>query len=297
MTGQFKGDYRMNGNYRSQWSSVTIPFRTVSFGADAKNFKKKNFGAGIQINEDRTGDSKFNTFQVNFSGSYLLPLSKDSLHNLSLGLQTGITNRNLKYDPLYFDTQYNGFYYDESLPNLESFQRASRTYVNLNLGIGYFWEIEKRKTFSAGLALFNVNRPKQSFFNNDNIKLDRRFVYHANAEWKVHERINILPSMLFMAQGTYKELDFGASAKYILIDFMGIYRTVWAGFFYRNQDAGFITAGMDYNTWKVGISYDINVSTLIPASNRRGGLEVSIIYIIDNTPPKRIIHRVCPDYI
>jgi type IX secretion system PorP/SprF family membrane protein len=163
--------------------------------------------------------------------------------------------------------------------------------------VGYLWEIEKRKTIRGGLALFNLTKPKQSFFNDDGIKLDMRLAVHANAEWKVHEKINVLPSMLFMSQGKYKELDFGVSAKYILTDFMSMYRTIWFGFFYRNQDAGFLTAGMDYDQWKVGVSYDINISTLVPASNNRGGLEVSVIYIIDNTPPKRVMHRICPDYI
>ena len=298
MTGQFNGDFRFIGNYRSQWGSVTVPFNTISIGADTKNiFNTKDLAGGIQINQDRAGDSKFNTFQVNFSGAYLQPISTDSLHSLSFGIQTGITNRNLTYDPLSFDVQYNGSYYDGNLPNQEIFARESRTYLNLNLGVGYLWKIEKRKTISGGLALFNLTKPKQSFFNDDAIRLDMRMVVHANAEWKIHDKINLLPSMLFMSQGKYKEFDCGISAKYILTDFMEIYRTVWFGLFYRNQDAGFLTAGMDYEQWKVGVSYDINVSTLVPASNNRGGIEISVIYIIDSTPPKRIMHRICPDYI
>ena len=298
MTGQFNGDFRFIGNYRSQWGSVTVPFNTISIGADTKNiFNTKDLAGGIQINQDRAGDSKFNTFQVNFSGAYLQPISTDSLHSLSFGIQTGITNRNLTYDPLSFDVQYNGSYYDGNLPNQEIFARESRTYLNLNLGVGYLWKIEKRKTISGGLALFNLTKPKQSFFNDDAIRLDMRMVVHANAECKIHDKINLLPSMLFMSQGKYKEFDCGISAKYILTDFMEIYRTVWFGLFYRNQDAGFLTAGMDYEQWKVGVSYDINVSTLVPASNNRGGIEISVIYIIDSTPPKRIMHRICPDYI
>ena len=94
MTGQFNGDFRFIGNYRSQWGSVTVPFNTISIGADAKNiFNTKDLAGGIQINQDRAGDSKFNTFQVNFSGAYLKPISNDSLHNLSFGIQTGFTNR------------------------------------------------------------------------------------------------------------------------------------------------------------------------------------------------------------
>lgn len=38
-TGQFDGDFRLIGNYREQWRSVTIPYRTCSISLD---FKYKN---------------------------------------------------------------------------------------------------------------------------------------------------------------------------------------------------------------------------------------------------------------
>lgn len=298
LTGQFVGDYRFVGNYRTQWSSVTVPYNTFSFGADARNFlPQKNYAGGIQINQDVAGDSRFRTFQANVSGSYLMPISDDSTQNLSFGLQTGFTNKNIDYDPLYFDVQYDGYAFDPTLSTQESFNNSSKTYVNLNTGIAYFNQIEKRKSIRAGIALFNITKPDQSFYNEAAIKLDRRLVIHANAEWKVSDKINVLPSLLYMRQGKYSEFNFGGSAKYILTDFIGLYRTVWLGMYYRNQDAGFITAGMDYDNWKVGVSYDINTSSLVPASRRRGGLELAVIYIINKTPFKRVQHRVCPDYI
>lgn len=297
-TGQFVGNYRFIGNYRTQWSSVTVPYNTFSFGADARNFlSKKNYAGGIQINQDQAGDSHFKTFQANVSGSYLMSINEDSTQNLSFGIQTGVTNKNITYDPLYFDVQYDGYAYNPNLPTQESFTKSSKTYLNLNTGIAYFNQIDKRKKIGGGIALFNITKPNQSFYNETAVKLDRRFLFHANAEWKVSEKINVLPSLLFMRQGKYSEFNFGGSAKYILTDFIGLYRTVWLGVFYRNKDAGFLTAGMDYDNWKVGISYDINTSSLVPASRRRGGLELAVIYIINKTPFKRIQHRICPDYI
>lgn len=298
LTGQFVGDYRFVGNYRTQWSSITVPYNTLSFGADASNLlPQKNYTAGIQINQDVAGDSRFKTFQANVSAAYLMPITADSAQNLSFGLQTGVTNKNLDYDPLYFDVQYDGYAYNPSLSNQENFVKSSKTYINLNTGIAYFNQIEKRKTIGAGIALFNINKPDQSFYNEAAIKLDRRLVIHTNAEWMVSDKINVLPSLLYMRQGKYSEFNFGGAAKYILTDFIGMYRTVWMGMYYRNKDAGFITAGMDYDNWKVGISYDINTSSLVPASRRRGGLELAVIYIINKTPFKRVQHRVCPDYI
>ena len=100
-----------------------------------------------------------------------------------------------------------------------------------------------------------------------------------------------------MKQGKHQELIISMQTKYILSDFRDIYRTIWGGISYRNKDAAYISAGMDYNKWKLGISYDINISKLVPASIYRGGFEIAIIYIIDKTPIEKEIHRICPDYI
>jgi chromosome segregation protein len=42
---------------------------------------------------------------------------------------------------------------------------------------------------------------------------------------------------------------------------------------------------------------DTNISKLIPASTARGGLEISVEYILTRFKPKKVIHRICPDYI
>ena len=53
----------------------------------------------------------------------------------------------------------------------------------------------------------------------------------------------------------------------------------------------------EYKDWFVGLSYDINTSTLVPASKARGGFEIAVRYIMYRFKPKRIEHRVCPDFI
>ena len=78
---------------------------------------------------------------------------------------------------------------------------------------------------------------------------------------------------------------------------LGDYKALHGGLWFRNRDAAYLTLGMDYQQLFVGISYDINVSKLVPASNLRGGFEIAIRYIINAFKPKKIIHRVCPDFI
>jgi hypothetical protein len=69
------------------------------------------------------------------------------------------------------------------------------------------------------------------------------------------------------------------------------------GGFYRIKDAFIIAANMDYRNFNVGLSYDINTSKLREATNRRGGFEISIIYIFKKLVPFVAKKRVCPVYM
>ena len=74
-------------------------------------------------------------------------------------------------------------------------------------------------------------------------------------------------------------------------------RAIYLGSWMRLQDAGVFLVGLDFNKYRLGVSYDINVSNLNVASDGRGGLEVAIIYIIQPKPPKRLNYKICPDFI
>ncbi|MFZ5555028.1 MAG: PorP/SprF family type IX secretion system membrane protein [Bacteroidota bacterium] len=298
-TGLFDGDYRLNANQRTQWKSVTVPFSTFSIAADASQpLEKENWGAGVVVNHDIAGDSRFRTFQFNFTGSYFFKLKADTTQKLSFGMMAGITNRNLNYDALYFDNQYDGLQYDPSLPTQETFSRESRFYMNLQLGAIYHKTLGSRKFVMGGITLANILKPKQSYFDVNTIKLDRRFDFHASAQFPINETFEIIPSVLVQFQGKYNEIIAGSQLRYILVNEKGVYRALRGGAFYRNKDAVFLNVGFEMdNKWTAAVSYDINLSDLIPASNRRGGLEFSLIYILDVFNPKRIQHRVCPNYI
>lgn len=89
----------------------------------------------------------------------------------------------------------------------------------------------------------------------------------------------------------------GSQVRYVLKDRLGIYQSIMAGAFLRSSDAGYIVVGGEYQNWWAGVSYDINFSSLYVASKARGGIELSIRYILQTFNPRQIKHRVCPDYI
>lgn len=296
LVGCFDCEYRVIANHRHQWRSVTVPYVTYGVSADARNFNKiDGLNTGISFYYDKAGDSRFTTLKVNLVGGYRYVI--DSVSSIAGGLSFGLTQRTIDYSDLQFDSQYNGFNYDSSLDNGESFARDSRLYLNLNLGAKYLWEKSARKRFRVGVSGFNLNTPKQSFFDDENIKLDRRYNFHADAQFAVAAKFDILPALMYSSQGTFKEFMIGGSAKYIMINENGIYRAFRAGLYARAKDAGFISGGMDYDNWYFGISYDINYSNLTPASNYRGALELSVIWKYCTFKPKKVKHIICPNYI
>ncbi|HIA36808.1 MAG TPA: type IX secretion system membrane protein PorP/SprF [Flavobacteriales bacterium] len=296
-TGSFDGDYRFMGNYRSQWSSVTIPYKTISLGADAHNFlQNENVGAGVLINNDKTGDSQLKTFHFMLSGSYKKSLDEDLKHQLIGGLQLGIAQKHIDYDDLQFDSQYDGYLFNSAASNNESFKNEGQLYPIINLGALWQYQNERTKA-NFGLSLYNVNSPKQSFFNKAQIKLDRRLNIHGGGQVPLSKKVELLPSLLYMKQGSFSEFMIGTFGKLILTNDAYHYQAIYLGTWLRTGDAGCLVAAMDYDNINVGFSYDLNYSDLREASSRKGGFEISFRYIIKDKPIGRVKYTICPDYI
>ena len=299
-TGLFDGDWRFVGNYRSQWSVIPVPYRTFSIAADTRLKTKLENGVpavGVQINSDKSGDSKFSTTQIIVSGAYIKKLNKDSTHFVSLGIQPGVTTKSFDLAALTFDNQYDGDAYNPALASGENFSKTRITYLDLGAGLGYLWRKNHRTLVNVGVSAFHLNRPKQSFFNNDDIRLDMKTCVSGIAEFPVAAKLDILPSVMYQRQGKFQETVVGVFGKYHLKPINGMTTAVSLGGFYRMKDAFILVANMDYKNFNVGVSYDVNISKLIEATNRRGGFEISVIYIFKKVAPFIAKKRVCPIYM
>lgn len=287
---------RFVGNYRDQWRSVTVPYSTFSISADANLRTHKNFGYGILFFHDVVGDGQFRTIEVQANASYLLKLSADSMHNIRPGINIGLNHRQLNFDQFYFDNQYDGITYNSALSTNENLQTDRKS--NLSVGIGTVYEYFKndRFKFTVGVGAFNLNKPNQGFYTSV-IQRDIRTSIFGKGLFKLNYDWDLVPGINLSIQGKYREFNIGSSVKYTLINRLGQYRALYAGLWYRNRDAAFMSVGMDYQNWFVGLSYDINFSKLVPASRARGGFEIAVRYILHRFKPKKIVHRICPDYI
>lgn len=298
LTGNHDCSWRFSANQRSQWKSVSRPYSTIGISAENRSgWILPAMYHGVNIFHDVAGDGDFRTIEFNVSTAYQLYLDNDSTHSITPGIQIGINHRVIDFNKLTWDNQYNGYYFDAGLGSGENFGINKRTGFNANIGAIYAWRPEYRKEIVGGVAWFNIPQIKQSFYGDDLIKRDMRFVIHAKGNWPLNFEWDLQPLLLVQFQGKYKEIIFGSAARFIIKDKRGEFIAPYAGVYWRNQDAAFLSAGIYYNKWKAGVSYDINFSKLVPASNLRGGLEFSLQYILCIFKPKEIQHRICPDYL
>jgi hypothetical protein len=88
----------------------------------------------------------------------------------------------------------------------------------------------------------------------------------------------------------------GAIGRSLATGKQDVTRILYAGIWYRNEDAIVPYCGVEIESWKVGLSYDINTSDLNAATQGRGGLELSLKWEIPR-PSLRAYKAVpCPRF-
>lgn len=297
LIGSFEGDYRYNANFKNQWAAISEPYQTFSFAADAnsqlKSYKGINLGALISTDEAGAGGLRTSSFSIGASHGFAI--NPDSSWALHIGAQLGMVYRSINFEAFSFDQQYSGTQFDPNRNTGENFDRNSYTNFTANFGFAMQHRISERKSLSFGAAAFNLNAANQSFLD-EKIPLDRRYSFHAEGDLRIGLKVDALPSILASFQGKYSEILIGSNFRYRLLS-AAFQKNLYGGFWYRNQDALILSVGMDYYQWKVGMSYDINLSDLDEASDKKGGLEIAVVYIIQNFKPLNKRYKRCPRFL
>ncbi|GDX51085.1 hypothetical protein LBMAG27_01320 [Bacteroidota bacterium] len=292
-TGFITGDYRLAGNYRNQWSSITVPYTTaigsaeLSFVAGKK--KKDVFGTGFMFINDKAGDSRFNTSYIGLSEAYNVAIGKYNKDFLGFGLMGAYCLSNISYDNLRWDEQYEGGTFTEVFPI------GISDYYDLSLGAEYNKLIDKSNNFTAGMAMYHVFKPNQTFNDDPSSRVFRKLVVNVGANLGMGNKFTAYPKLLFEKQGPFNELVIGYLQRYSLnYNYLNDYG-VYIGAMMRWNDAFIFVTKIDLNKFTMGISYDINFSRLALVSHARGGPEISVMYT-NNIPGMHKKKIFCPRF-
>ncbi len=285
-TGNFDGDWRIASNYRSQWKQIDRPYLTQSLSFDRQIylFNENLSAGGIIINDRSAGTLKVMKFLA--SVGYHKKLNK---LKISGGIQGGYVSKQIVPPDETFHDQFNWNtgYFDKTLPNNEASLQESLGYIDLNIGGAVQYKLKKNiLNFSA--AFFHINFPNESFTGNFTLKPKKLFT--ASFEHPLNDKFSVQPSAMVAELAKAHETLAGVIGKYKLAgtspSFLegGIF---WRTGIKRESDGGQVYLGYGLKSYKVGLSYDLNTSTLHTATSYRGGFEVSFIYTALNTRLKK----------
>lgn len=290
-------DTRVIGGYRTQWGSVAAAYQSYGVVYEQSIPHKKLKGAYLalfgSIFRDMAGDAKLSNLTPNLGINGVVKLNKRM--KASAGLQGGFIYKTIDVTNLRWDRQFNGYEYDETrLSGEGEVPRSAITAYDLGTGVNFSYAQSEKfissndgNKFNFGGSVHHFSIPKNSFFNSSE-KLYTKFAVYANGDINIPKSKNaIMPSIIYMRQGPSSEFLVGALFKFILAD-QSLRTTLKKpsafslGAQYRYRDAIIPAILWQYDKYAIGISYDINVSALTPASQRNGGLEVMLRY---NTSP------------
>lgn len=290
MTGVFKGNWRLHGQYRTQWKSVN--YRPYQTGLISFDIPYKKWGFGVQVSNFRAGIGNYNSLQGTVSAAYTTAVDKRKNHNISFGLQGGVTQKTIEYQLLSYNNQYtttNGGEFNQTIDAVESFSGQSMLTPVLNAGFMYFYaKEESRLNPFIGVSAFNLTTPQETFFDQDN-RLPIRYYAHAGTRINFTELFYVIPKVLIMQQEEFWEQSYALDAGYYL---KGSDMYLIGGVVYRAKDAMIVSVGAKMENVVAKIGYDINVSSLSTSSTGRGGFEISVTYI--NQKKKPSTDKICP---
>jgi type IX secretion system PorP/SprF family membrane protein len=285
MTGLFSGDYRVSGNYREQWRSISTPFTTGTAAIDFGILKNvisytDIWGVGLMAMYDRTGGGALTSTYLSFSTAYHKGLDPEGNHTLAVGVQATYVSKRLDQSKLVFENQIDNNGYNPSIPSGETISNPNISYLDPNIGILYNGLVGESSNIYAGVSLYHITQPTETFMQQNNNRLTSRVTVHGGGSFAVNGTNRIHASALYMKQSTASEFTFGGAYGFDLSGGMEENPTVfYLGSWYRLKDAINPYVGLEIGGFTVGLTYDMNVSTLKPASNYRGGMELSVIYI------------------
>jgi len=272
-------DYRVGINYRNQWSGIlNYPYKTMSAWGDAQLFNNRFengwMGTGLVLLKDEAGTGSLSSTRVYGSVAYHQLLGYKSL--ISGGFGFGAVNKRVDVSKLTFNTQWNGRFFDVTIPSNEVFNTNSVWYFDLSAGLNYAIFPTDNAYINAGFSVNHLNSPNESFFSNDaaDTKVPMRFNTFVNGSFKLNDQWIVNPNVYVSMMSKSTEIVGGLNAHYNLSGDGNL--QLIGGLYYRAKDAIIPMVGVVISGISATVSYDATSSSLGTLSETLGAYEISI---------------------
>lgn len=272
-------DYRIGATYRNQYSNIlTTSYKTFSIFGDAQVFRNKLetgwLGLGGVILRDQAGTGALTSTKAYGSVAYHQMLGYSSL--LTAGFNLGWANKRIDQSKLKYPDQFDGYFFDNTLPTSVVLANNNISYFDVQAGINYAYFPTEDVYINAGYSIHHVNRPKESFFedegNGDRIAM--RHIAFLNGLFKPNDNIILNPNAYYTTQAKSSELTLGLNLAYNLSGDGA--KQLITGLYYRVGDAVIPMLGFELNHVRFTFSYDVTASPLHGFNSYRGASEFNV---------------------
>jgi type IX secretion system PorP/SprF family membrane protein len=294
--GNFSGSARVGLNYRDQWGSVTVPYRSYDVYADVAIQPAKavnRFGIGVLAMNDVAGDGILTNTRLQASAAYHIGHTENSPVRFALGISGAYVQKTLDIYKLTFDSQWNVDEFNTGLPNNET-AKEKLQYYDFSAGIlSTFIPYEDERYF-LGVAVHHITQPVESFYETGNT-LHTKYVAQAGAFIQAGANMSLQPQAFYTQQSSASEIIAGMNMS-LRSQFYDKekFRALILGAWYRYKDAAWVVAGMNLGNYTCTVNYDFNFSQLTPATQTLGGLEIAMVYTFRRSEKHNPIN--CPAF-
>lgn len=278
-------DVRFLTNFRMQWLPLNgNALRTNTFSFDAKLLKDKksgsHLGLGVNFANDQTGDVRYTSNIVSIPIAYTIGLDRNNF--FSIGVAPGFISRNLGNGNQTWDNQWNGSSFDPTISSGEILQ-ANASAFDIGAGMQYKYQTDNQSHLKIGFSVNHITSPSLSFSSTEDKLYKNINIYASGTYFQAQKRFGISPQLLVSLYGPNYNVLVGTNFDHEL--FESSRRTDYVqrsfisyGFYLRWKDAFIATLAYKFNSFKVGVSYDINVSKLSSETRAKGGFELYLKY-------------------
>jgi type IX secretion system PorP/SprF family membrane protein len=282
-TGKFDGTVRVAGNYRNQWPAFNNVYTTSTLSVDFDILKDKlpdfdRWGVGILALTDKAGGGVLTNNYIGLSTSYHKALDEDGFQQIGLGFQGTYGQKRLDRSKLFFEDQLTPFGFTGVTQETFNGNNLNINYLDLNAGLLYTASTSESNNFYIGASMYHINRPRESF-TGASWNIASRTTISAGGYFPVSDILTLHTSGIYQVQAKATETVIGGALSAPIDAESDNPSNVYAGLWYRINDAAIPYIGLEFGGFRIGATYDINTSSLKAGSQSRGGMEISVIYI------------------
>jgi type IX secretion system PorP/SprF family membrane protein len=290
-------------NSRVQWKSIITPYTTNQASLIVPLYRPSDKsinlgGLGLSVFQNKAGDIGLTSTGINFTGAFVIPLNETN--HILTGLQVGYMQKTIDFTKGQWGSQFdaaNGF--DSNIPSGEYNFVSSKSYLDISFGAVYYNNprrdiTEEGKSFYLGYSAYHFNKPNESVIKDLSSALPVLNKFILGGEYSFNSVWNISPNALIAFQNTSMQINVGLYGTYSFGDVEArgfIPNKLILGTWYRFNDSFIGSFGFGNKTYNIGISYDLNSSTLRqnPTSKGAGAYEISLKI---TTPKIQKTHRI-----